>query len=82
MPLGTVPLSDSSTGSGFSPAILPTNSATQPVLLLDMRTVIHPSVLLSCLESFRQRKPTPFGVVFLMVARDGTYIELGATFSR
>jgi uncharacterized protein len=30
MPLGTVPLSDSSTGSGVSPTILPIDSATEP----------------------------------------------------
>src|ERR1019366_4713670 len=37
MPLGTVPLSASSTGSGVSPTILPIDSATEP--LIDMRKV-------------------------------------------
>ena len=33
MPLGTVPLSDSSTGSGVSPTILPIDSATEPEII-------------------------------------------------
>src|ERR1019366_9464057 len=38
MPLGTVPLSASSTGSGVSPTILPIDSATEPPKHVDCRT--------------------------------------------
>src|SRR5450759_1140120 len=50
MPLGTVPLSDSSTGSGVSPTILPIDSATEPLGLLSRicGAILVPGVVPSC----------------------------------